>query len=233
MGGWLLACASVHLLVRRFGPSPWPRRLLRGIGWIAGARVTTLGTTPGPGTLMVANHVSWLDIPVLAGATDCAFVAKEGLRAHPFMRWLCKENGTVFVDRERRGSVTGQIAEMEAAIRSHKPLTLFPEGTVGDGGQLLPFRSSLLKIAEDPDLPMTVLPVAIDYGAEAAEYGWPQGESGKTNFLRLLSRAGTVRVTLHFLPALAPGQDRKATARASHQAIASTLTPSGIAAAGV
>jgi 1-acyl-sn-glycerol-3-phosphate acyltransferase len=224
MALWLAICVPPHLLMRVFGPSPWPRRLLRGIGWIAGARVRTEGSPPASGTLIVANHVSWLDIPVLAGATNCAFVAKDGLKAHPVMRWLCVENGTVFVDRDRRGSVGDQLAQMEAAIRSHKPLTLFPEGTVGDGRQLLPFRSTLLKLAEDPPLPLTVQPVAVDYGRHAPEFGWPQGESGQANFHRLLGRRGSVAVTLHFLDPLAPGQDRKALAARSHAAVAATLS---------
>jgi 1-acyl-sn-glycerol-3-phosphate acyltransferase len=172
---------------------------------------------------MVANHVSWLDIPMLAGATDCAFVAKVGLRGHPFMRWLCEQNGTVFIDRERRSSVADQLAGMERAMRSHKALCLFPEGTVGVDGKLLPFRSSLLKLAENAPLPLTVQPVAVDYGHHAAEYGWPQGESGQANFLRLLGRKGTVGVVLGFLPPLAPGQDRKAITRQSFEAIADAL----------
>ena len=223
MALWLAACASIHLVRRKFGRSPWPRRLLRGIGWIAGARVRTTGQKPGERILIVANHVSWLDIPMLAGATDCAFVAKDGLRGHPFMRWLCEQNGTVFVDRDRRASVAEQVADMEAAIRSHKPLCLFPEGTVGDGTRLLPFRSSLLKLAEDPPLPLTVQPVAIDYNGDAPEFGWPAGESGQANFLRLLGRKGKVAVTLHFLTPLAPGQDRKALAAQSEAAIAAAL----------
>ncbi len=223
MAIWLGLCVSAHLMWRLFGSSPWPRRLLRGIGWIAGARVTTVGAKPTAQTLMVSNHVSWLDILVLAGATDCAFVAKQGLSAHPVLRWLCEQNATVFIDRDRRGSVGEQLEQMTAAIRSHKPLCLFPEGTVGDGHQLLPFRSSLLKLAEDPPLPLTVQPVAVDYGSAAPELGWPEGESGKANFLRLLGRKGSVRATLHFLRPLAPGQNRKALAAQSHEAVKTSL----------
>lgn len=195
--------------------------------------MTTDGPKPMPGTLIVANHVSWLDIPVLAGVTNCAFVAKDGLRSHPVMRWLCEQNGTVFIDRDRRGSVSDQLAAMDAAIRSHRPLTLFPEGTVGDGGTLLPFRSSLLALAENAPSPLTVQPVAVDYGPQAPEFGWPQGESGKANFLRLLGRKGNVAVTVHFLPPLEPGQGRKALARKSHDAVAAALAPSGVAPARV
>jgi 1-acyl-sn-glycerol-3-phosphate acyltransferase len=232
MALWLLVCVPAHLVTRAFKPSPWPRRLLRGIGWITGARVRTVGDRPTSGTLIVANHVSWLDIPILAGATDCAFVAKQGLAAHPIMRWLCEQNGTVFIDRDRKASVADQLAAMEAAIRSHKPLCLFPEGTVGNG-QLLPFRSSLLALAEDPPLPLTVQPVAIDYGPAALEFGWPQGEPGKANFLRLLGRGGTAAVTLHFLAPLPPGQNRKQLAQQSHVAVAQALSPSDVSPARV
>lgn len=217
------ACATIHLVIRNFRPSPWPRRFLRGTAWLAGARVRTVGHVPTNGTLILANHVSWLDIPMLAGATDCAFVAKDNLGDHPFMRWLCEENGTVFVARDRRASVSDQVAAMEAAIRSHKPLCLFPEGTVSDGTKLLPFRSSLLKLAEDPPLPLTVQPAAIDYGANAPEFGWPAGETGQANFIRLLGRKGTVDVVLRLLPPLAPAQDRKALTAQSRAAIASAL----------
>jgi 1-acyl-sn-glycerol-3-phosphate acyltransferase len=233
MASWFVLCAAIHLLVRRFGPSLWPRRLLRGIGWLAGARVRSAGARPGRQTLIVANHVSWLDIPVLAGATDCAFVAKVGLQRHPFMRWLCEENGTVFVDRNKRASIGDQLGDMERVLRSPKPLTLFPEGTVGDGGRLLPFRSTLLALAEKPPLPLTVQPVAIDYGRLAPEFGWPSEETGVANFLRLLGRRGTVSVTLHYLPPLSGELDRKQMASAAHDAIATALAPSGVAPAGV
>ena len=220
---WLAVCVPAHLVHRAFAPSPWPRRLLRGIGWIAGARVTTTANKPGPRTLIVANHVSWLDIPILAGATDCAFVAKDGLKGHPIMRWLCEQNSTVFVDRERRATIADQLADMKAALRSHKPLCLFPEGTVGDGRRMLPFRPALLKIAEHPPVSLTVQPVAIDYGAAAPDYGWPEGESGRANFLRLLGRKGTVAVTLRFLGPLAPGDNRKTISTNSQTSIADAL----------
>lgn len=160
---------------------------------------------------------------MLAGATGCAFVAKDNLGDHPFMRWLCEENGTVFVERDRRGSVGEQLADMERAIRSHKPLCLFPEGTVSDGTKLLPFRSSLLSLAETSPLPLIVQPVAIDYGDNAPEFGWPAGETGQANFIRLLGRKGTVAVTLHFLKPLAPRQSRKVMTAHSRQAIAFAL----------
>jgi 1-acyl-sn-glycerol-3-phosphate acyltransferase len=63
----------------------------------------------------------------------------------------------------------------------------------------------------------------VDYGSAAPELGWPEGESGKANFLRLLGRGGSVAATIHFLPPLAPGQDRKALAAQSHEAVKTAL----------
>lgn len=230
MALWLGVCVLGHVAVRGFGPSPWPRRLLRGIGWLAGARVTTRGNPPGAQTLIVANHVSWLDIPVLAGASGCGFVAKDGLKDNRIMRWLCRQNGTVFVDRENRGTIGTQLDEMNAALASNRPLTLFPEGTVGLDGQMLPFRSSLLKLAENPPVPLTVQPAAIDYGDRAAAYGWPAGEAGIANFLRLLGHPGPLALTIHFLPPLAPGRNRKQMAAEARAAIVDALATGGEAA---
>ena len=231
--GWLLFCVVAHLLTRPFGRSPWPRRLLRGVAWLAGARVRCAGPPVAPRTLIIANHVSWLDIPALAGATDCAFVAKDGLKAHPVMRWLCRENGTVFVDRGDRRGIADQAAAMRAALDTRRPLTLFPEGTVGDGAALLPFRPALLSAFAPAPSGIALRPVAIDYNGAAPDFGWPQGESGTANFLRLLGRRGTVAITLHLLAPLPPGDDRKQLAAQAQDAIAAALAPSGLASAAV
>jgi len=227
--GWLLVCVLGHLFTRPFARSPWPRRLLHGVARLAGARVRTDGFPIAPRTLIIANHVSWLDIPILAGATGCTFVAKDGLRAHPLMRWLCQENGTVFVDRGDRRGIAEQTAAMQAALDTDRPLTLFPEGTVGDGDTLLPFRPALLS-AFAPAPPHTELrPVAINYNGAAPDFSWPPGEGGVANFVRLLGRRGTVAVTLHLLPTLPPSADRKLLAAQAHDAIAAALAPSRVA----
>lgn len=231
--GWLALCVPLHLIARRSGRSEWPRRFLRGVAWIAGARVRTAGEPIAPHTLVLANHVSWLDIPVLAGATGCAFVSKDELKDHPLMHWLAQQNGTVFIDRSDRRGIGGQTGQMLRALESLKPLALFPEGTVGDGSRLLPFRPALLSAFAPPPEGIRIRPVAIDYGQASREFGWPQGESGKHNFLRMIGRRGTVPVTLHLLSPLPPTGDRKQLARCAHDAIAAALQPSGIAPAAV
>jgi 1-acyl-sn-glycerol-3-phosphate acyltransferase len=229
MAGWFGLCVVCHLAVRRRAPGRWPRRLLRGIARIAGARATVAGAPIAEHSLLIANHVSWLDIPVLAGATGCAFVAKADLKGHAVMRWLCQENGTVFVDRGDRNGIREQAAAMRTALETGRPLTLFPEGTVGDGQRLLPFRPALLSAFAPTPEHVPVRPVAIDYNGAAAEFGWPEDESGVANFVRLLGRRGTVPITIHLLDPLASSDDRKQLARASHDAIAAALAPSGVA----
>ncbi|HVF83944.1 MAG TPA: lysophospholipid acyltransferase family protein [Sphingomicrobium sp.] len=231
--GWLALCVPAHLVSRLSGHSHWPRRFLRGVGWIVGARVRTVGAPVERHSLVIANHVSWLDIPVLAGAIGCAFVAKDELQGHRLMRWLCEQNGTVFVDRSDRRGIVGQTADMLTALRKGRPLALFPEGGVGDGGRLLPFRPALLSAFAPAPASVSVRPVAVDYGAVAKEFGWPKGESGQRNFLRLLGRRGTVTVTVHLLPPLPPLSDRKQLARAAHDAVAAALAPSGVGPAAV
>lgn len=231
--GWLALCVPMHLLSRVLGSSGWPRRFLRGVGWIVGARVRCSGAAIAPHTLIIANHVSWLDIPVMAGATGCAFVAKDELQGHPVMHWLCEQNGTVFVNRSDRRGIAGQTADMLAALGRERPLALFPEGTVGDGGRLLPFRPALLSAFAPAPADVIIRALAVDYGPAAREFGWPQGESGQQNFLRLLGRRGRVSVTLHLLPPLPALPDRKQLARAAHDAVAAALAPSGVAPAAV
>ena len=201
--------------------------------WIIGARVRSDGSPIRPHTLMIANHTSWVDIPVLGAATGCAFVSKDELKGHPVMHWLCEQVGTVFVDRSDRRGIVEQTADMLRALDRKQPLALFPEGTVSDGSRLLPFRPSLLSAFAPPPEGVTIRPVAIDYGPATLEFGWPAHESGRENFLRMLGRRGTVDVTIHLLPPLAHLADRKTLARAAHDAIARTLAPSGVAPAAV
>lgn len=224
-----MLCVPLHLAGRLVGTSPWPRRFLAGVAWLSGIRVRQLGEAIAPHTLIVANHVSWLDIPILAGATGCAFVAKDDLRGHPVMHWLCEQNATIFVDRSDKRGIAEQTAAMVRFLDGQAPLALFPEGTVSDGGQLLTFKPPLLSAFAPSPPRVAIRPVAIDYGPAAREFGWPPGESGKTNFLRLLGRRGTALVTLHLLPAVAQPTDRKQLARATHDAIADALAPSGVA----
>lgn len=227
--GWFLLCIVPHLATRLVGQSRWPRRFLGGVARIIGARVTTAGRPAGRGELLVANHVSWLDIPVLAGATGCAFVSKAEVRGHPFLRFIADQNATLYVDRKDRGAIHDQARMLRDGLTRPQPLAVFPEGTVGDGGTLLPFKPSLLSAVAPAPARVSVRPVAIDYHGAAGALAWRPGEHGLGNFLRVLGQRGRRRVTVRLLDPLPASADRKALARAAHDAIAGALAASGIA----
>ena len=229
MGGWFLVCVIPHLLSTLTGRSRWPRRFLGGIAWIVGADVRTEGAPARHGELLIANHVSWMDIMVLAGATGCAFISKAEIRGHPFLRWVADQNRTIYVDRAERRQIHDQAQAVVGGLKRDQPLALFPEGTVGDGGTLLPFKPSLLSAVAPPPPGVTLRPVAIDYHGRAHVLGWAPGEHGLDNALRILGRKGRLPVTVRLLAPLAPSPDRKIIARAAHDAVATALAPSGVA----
>jgi lyso-ornithine lipid O-acyltransferase len=223
-----LACAPPHLIARSIGHSRWPQRFLKWVTWICGADVRCEGQPASRGTLLIANHVSWLDIPALAGATGCAFVSKAEMRDHPFLRWVADQNETIYIDRTDRRAIHGQVASLAEGLTRPQPLALFPEGTVGDGGRLLPFKPSLLSAVAPPPEGVVIRPVAIDYGTLAPIIGWGTGEPGIANVLRVLGRKGRFPITLRLLGAIPPDPDRKELARAAHDVIAAALAPSGM-----
>jgi 1-acyl-sn-glycerol-3-phosphate acyltransferase len=191
-------------------------------GRIAGLRVRTEGI-PRPGAMFIANHLSWLDILALGGASRARFVAHSGLTVHGGLKWLCEQNATVFVTRHERGSVAEQVEQVRAALGA-RPLLIFPEGTTNDGTALLPFKSSLLSAVEPLAHAVPIQPVALDY-ADAPGIAWFGDEPGMANVRRILARRGGVELTIRFLEPLAGGAlaNRKAMTAAAQGAIASAL----------
>lgn len=115
-------------------------------------------------TLFVANHTSYLDIPIFGATLPASFVAKTEVANWPGFGILAKLQRTVFVDR-KRGTTHHQRDEIQARLEAGDNLILFPEGTSNDGNRVLPFRSALLSVAERQirGQPLTVQPVSISY----------------------------------------------------------------------
>lgn len=203
--------------------NPVPRWFLRSITAIAGVRLRVLGDQQATRCFFLANHVSWIDVPALAGTTGTAFVAHDGLARIAPLRWLCSLNDTVFVARHVRGSVAAQVEQVRAALQDTGALTIFPEGTCSDGSSMLPFKSSLLSALEGSAAvqAMPVQPVWLDYGPEAADIAWTGDQSGLDNALSILARLRPVSLSIHLLPPLQPEDrtDRKRMAAAAREAI--------------
>lgn len=187
-----------------------------------GLRVRVEGARLEPHTLVVANHISWLDILVLGGSAGTAFVSKAEVQRTPLVGWLADQNQTLYVERAERGDAHGQVRRIGAALARPQPLTVFPEGTTGPGTHLLPFRSTLLDAVAPPPAGAVVRPVALDYSA-APEIAWHWGEEGMANVMRVLGRPGRVAVTVRLLEALPAEGNRKRLAVAARDAIAAAL----------
>jgi 1-acyl-sn-glycerol-3-phosphate acyltransferase len=211
-----------HALLRR---SPMPRIALKAITRIIGARVRVVGTVLHRDVFLLANHVSWLDIPALAGACGTAFVAKAEVARTPVVGWLARLNHTVFVQREARLEIASQINALREALADNHAIAIFPEGTTTDGQSLLPFKTSMLKVLEPPPAGVLVQPVLLDYGPLAPLIGWVGDEPGLANVLRVLARAGSFELRIHFLEPFSPADfpGRKAIAAEARARIEAAL----------
>ncbi len=219
----LLLCLIPHLLWKLLPVhSPWPRLFLNLAARSVGVRIRIDGAPPNHDVFFVANHVSWIDILALGGATGARFISHDGVAKWPLVGWLAKQNNTIFVARADRHTVREQISSLHAALKNHQPVALFPEGTTSDGKTLLPFKPALLAGLMPPPRNLDIQPVWIDYGEAAPEIAWAGDEGAGANAIRILGRKGHIPLTLHFLEPFDPKNfaDRKAVAEEARNHIA-------------
>jgi 1-acyl-sn-glycerol-3-phosphate acyltransferase len=222
----VLLCVPFHYLFRLFRlPSPWPRLFLGLAARIAGARVKRIGVPLKRDVFYISNHLSWIDILALGGASGTAFVAKAEIGTSPLIGWLAGLNRTVYVKRENRLGVAEQINQLRDALAENWAITVFPEGTTTDGHSLLPFKTPMLRVLEPPPPGVMVQPVLLDYGKAAEDIAWIGEESGLNNARRLLSRRGSFRLEVTFLEPFHPRDfpGRKAIAAESRRRIEEAL----------
>ncbi|MDX2074755.1 MAG: lysophospholipid acyltransferase family protein [Alphaproteobacteria bacterium] len=200
----------------------------KGLLWLFNVRVNIIGDVYSRRPLLlVSNHLSYLDIPVLGSAVDCRFVPKKEIANWPVISTICKILDVVYVDRDVRKisegnqSIAGKLAQGEAVV-------LFPEATTGDGRHLLPFKPAFFQAAQG----IVVQPVAIAYRKIRGlpiDFGqWPliawYGDMSLLPHLWTLLSLGRIEVELHFLPPIiSAGKDRKILASQSHDAIERVL----------
>jgi 1-acyl-sn-glycerol-3-phosphate acyltransferase len=207
---------------RRRRLKQWSAQLLR----IFAIHLRVTGTPPdGGAVLIVANHVSWLDIVALNAACPVRFVAKSEIRRWPLIGWLCARGDTLFIHRARRYHTREITREMVAAMRGGDAFAVFPEGTTTHGDVLLPFHASLLQPALACDA--RVYPVALRYSRAdrslciEADY---EGDKTLIESLLQLITQPQVHLSLQFLPPIAcAGIDRRELADEAAQRIATRL----------
>jgi len=138
----------------------WLQETAEGCRRILALEPRTFGPLPTRG-LLVANHLSYLDIILLAALRPCVFVSKSDVRSWPIFGQCAALGSTIFVDRTRRTGVGSVAGQMRAALEDGLLIVLFPEGTSSGGNRVLPFRSALLEPALDLGCPVTA--AAIGY----------------------------------------------------------------------
>jgi lyso-ornithine lipid O-acyltransferase len=211
---WFRVRKDLH--TKRKSQAEWLHRAGRRVARLLSIRVEIHGSLPLEG-LIVSNHLSYVDIIMLAATGAFIFVSKSEVADWPVFGLCAKLSGTVFVDRKRRGEVAPVADEMLEVLRSGIPLVLFAEGTSTGGETVLPFKPSLFAPVASTGIQVT--PCAISYtmkdGSVADEICYWGDDVFGPHLLHFLGKLG-VSVRIYFGKPHAPPSDRKETARALH-----------------
>ncbi len=195
---------------------------------ILGLRVRIEGDRPTAPVLLVSNHVSWVDIPVLSAALPVSFVAKAEVATWPFFGTLARLQRSVFINRQRRHQTGKSRDELSERLGRADAIVLFPEGTSHTGKAVLDFKSSYFGAVENSDTP--VVPVVLAYhklhglpvtGRQRPSLAW-YGDMDLLPHLWDFLKQGPVEVTVRFLEPL-PRGGRKVLAREAESRIRTGL----------
>ncbi|MFV0132425.1 lysophospholipid acyltransferase family protein [Streptomyces sp. HMX87] len=217
----LLAGVALSPLGPRI-PAGLVRRWCRWLVRAAGVRVRITGAAaPAGGLLLVANHVSWLDIPLLAAVRPARMLAKTEIRRWPVAGPLAARGGALFIERDRLRALPGTVARIAEVLRGGTAVAVFPEGSTWCGRASGPFRRAVFQAALDAGVP--VQPVRIRYSAEGRSLSTAPAFVGEDTLLASLWRVASARglvAEARVCPVIPPGAhpDRRSLARAARPA---------------
>ncbi len=203
----------------------WSAGLLRAVG----LTLQVSGVQPRQGaTLIVANHVSWLDIAAIhAAAPHARFVSKADVLQWPLLGWLIRNAGTLFIERERKRDAVRVVHAMASALQAGDTVAVFPEGTTGPGDTPLPFHANLLQAAVATGTP--VQPVVLRFGDAGAPFSAAVQFLGETTLLqsiwRVVSASGLCAHVQLLPPVGSEHADRRLLAEHLRKLIAQQLLP--------
>lgn len=221
-------CAFIFPLIGSARREAHIRRWSRQLLGICGIRLVIRevdGVASPPRALIVANHVSWLDIFVVNSMQPCRFVAKSDIRSWPFIGWLCAKTGTIFISRGKASDVRRIFKGLVESIQAGDRVAFFPEGTTAAQGKLLPFHANLFEAALDARVP--VQPYAIRYLDAQGNYHPAADFIGDTTIVEsilAILKARSITAELAQLP-LVPtdGAHRRELAVTARKAVAEGL----------
>ena len=157
----LLQCGLIFPWVSREAQKNRVQRWSQQLLTIFRVRVKMNLTTLGNGTVVIANHLSWLDIFVINSLSPCRFVAKSDIRSWPLLGWLAERAGTIYISRGSKADVKRIYQYLIDQIAAGERVAFFPEGTTSLQGQVLPFHANLFEAAIQAEV--AIQPVALRY----------------------------------------------------------------------
>ena len=195
------------------------------IGWwsagvlrVMGADLRISGTARPGASLLLSNHVSWLDIAALHAAVPHArFVSKADVLQWPLLGWLIKGAGTLFIQRERKRDALRVVHAVAQALRDGQTVAVFPEGTTGAGPAPLPFHANLLQAAIATATP--IQPAVLRFADDRHRFSPAVAYIGDTTLLQSLWRVANARGLVVHVDLLLS----QASAHADRRALAETL----------
>lgn len=178
----------------------WSSGMMRIFGW----RSRRFGRPLRGGVLMVANHVSWLDIVLVHSVHAVGFVAKSEISRWPMIGWIARRGGTIYHQRGSNESLNGVLHQMVDRLNSGAAVGVFPEGGTTDGSAVGTFHARIFQAAVAADVP--VQPVALRYGPNGSaqrQVAFAPGEHFVGNLWRVLGDPSRV-AEVHFLQPVVP-----------------------------
>ena len=220
-GYWIIKTIFPKLeqVEREIRVHAWAGEMLR----IVGIELVVNGTPPAAGpVLLVANHISWLDILVIHASRHCRFVSKSDVKGWPFVSTLAHGADTLYIERESRRDAHRVVLQMAVRLRAGDILAVFPEGTTGDGITLKPFHANLIQAAIEAAVP--VQPVALKFidrasGATSFAPSYIDNETLIGSISRTLTARGLKAVVTFGEPQEPQGQTRRVWAQALREDI--------------
>jgi len=190
--------------------------------------VTSEGTPPPAGAMIVSNHLSYLDIATLASLLPAVFVSKAEVERWPFWGTMARMGGTIFIDRGRKRDTVRVLSEIENAFLRGDSVVVFPEGTSTEGSTIIPFKSSLLASAATQGNPVYWLTVSYQtpHGGDLARdhVCWWGDAAFLPHFIGLC-KLRRIEALITFGDAPIQAQDRKALADTLRRTMLTRFTP--------
>jgi 1-acyl-sn-glycerol-3-phosphate acyltransferase len=178
----------------------------KGVLWRFNIKVVTFGETPSPNqesSMILANHISWIDIYALNSVIPVRFIAKSDINNWPVFGYLARKSGTIFINRTSRKDTARIVNKTAESLSNRNNVAFFPEGTTTDGTTLGHFKSSLVQAAIQANC--TIKPLAIRYPNPDGSANTNLAYAGETTMAESMMQALKTKqpiVELHFLPAI-------------------------------